>query len=626
MPAANADDILTARVPRLADDALSALLLRAWGIEGAFAPLSGERDQNLEVTAADGRAYVLKIANAAEPAVALALQSAALDHVAAADPSLPVPRAVRARDGAALVPVAHDGATFMARLVTHLAGEPALDFCPTPGFRRAAGRLTGRLDRALAGFRHPGASRQMIWDLRRAASLEERIHHIPDPGRRAVAGRVMADFKARALPAFARVRRQVIHNDIHQNNILRDPRSGEITGVIDFGDMVETLLVAEAAIAVAHQLYREDDVLGVAAEFLGAYAAAMPLEPAEIAILFDLVKMRLAAREIIVAWRSATADGPVPYRADISEMGWEALQHLLSIDPAHATRFLEKAMTAPSSTQTTPATHDAAYDALMARRRAAMGPMYKEFYRRPFMPEGEYVGDRRRRCTISTLLQQRAACRHCHPHVVRQVSRQLAAFNPTHSAIRARLRRWLLATMPDHLTRRCRLLGHRGERTRLAHRHRQYRGDWRVGHRRRVPRQFHDHWRARHGDDPARPGRPFVGSPRRRARRRRQCRAPAADYAKAWRGDRVLATRGCRRRRCYARSRLHGLYRSRRLSRPAIGEVARPAACSATRCRRRSAAPAPFLGLPAAGIVPDIVTMGRWQRLHARRRRCAPRW
>jgi 4-aminobutyrate aminotransferase and related aminotransferases len=453
---AQAETILTARVPRLTQDELSAFLARTYGLEGTFRPLSGERDQNLEVTAADGTCYVLKIANAAEPAEALTFQTAALDHIAAADPALPVPRTVASRDGARIVPVSHDGATFLARLVTHLPGEPALDFRATPGFRRAAGRMTGRLDRALASFRHSGGAQEMIWDLRHAAALEDRIHHITDPERRAMATRVMAEFRTQAVPAFARLRTQVIHNDIHQNNIMRDPRTGEISGLIDFGDMVETLLVNEAAIAVAHQLYREEDILGVATEFLSAYAAEMPLEPAEIAALFHLVRMRLLSREIIVAWRAATTDGPSPYRADISEMGWEALARALSIDPDHATKILETAMTASAPVPGSTPSGDPVYDALMARRRKGMGPMYKEFYRQPFMPvkgEGVWVTDAHGRRYLDAY-NNVPHVGHCHPHIADAVARQVHTFNsntryPSEPVVAYAER--LLATLPDHL-------------------------------------------------------------------------------------------------------------------------------------------------------------------------------
>ncbi|WP_161808086.1 aminotransferase class III-fold pyridoxal phosphate-dependent enzyme [Mesorhizobium sp. 1M-11] len=449
-----AGGILTARIPRLATDELTRLL-GVYGLSGTFKPLSGERDQNLKVTVADGRQYVLKIANAAEPAQALAFQNAALDHIATADPALPVPRTVTSQEGATIVPVHHDGAVFMARLVTHLTGEPALDFRATPSFRCDAGRLAGRLDRALSGFRHSGGPTDMIWDLRHAAALEDRIHHIADPRRRAIAETVMANFKARVVPAFAGLRRQVIHNDIHQNNIMRDPRSGAIAGIIDFGDMVETCLVNEAAIAIAHQLYREPDLLGVASEFLSAYATTMPLEHAEVAVLFDLVKMRLLSREIIAAWRSATSGGPSPYRADISEMGWEALSRALAIRPEHATEHLEKAMTALAAAPRSAST-DQAYEDLMARRRKAMGPIYREFYQQPFMPvkgEGIWVTDAHGKRYLDAY-NNVPHVGHCHPHVADAVARQVQVFNSNTrypSELIVHYAERLTATMPDHL-------------------------------------------------------------------------------------------------------------------------------------------------------------------------------
>ena len=446
--------ILTARVPRLTDSELETLLDQAYGLRGTLRPLSGERDQNLMVTASDGHTYVLKIANAAEPPEALAFQTAALDHIAKVDPELPVPRTVAARNGSAIVSVSHDGAPFSARLVTHLPGEPALGFRTTPAFRRATGRLVGRLDRALSGFHHGGGPSRMIWDLRHAADLADRIPLIADPDRRALAEQAMADFSRHTLPVLSSLRRQVVHNDAHQNNIMRDPRSGAITGLIDFGDMVETQLVNEVAIAAAHQLYGEPDLLGVVGQFLSAFTAEMPLERREVAVLFGLIKTRLAMREIIVAWRTAMAGGVSPYRTDISELGWEALGRAFAIDPDHATATLEKAMNAPAATP--PASADKTYEALLARRRKAMGPMYKEFYQQPFMPvkgEGVWVTDAHGRRYLDAY-NNVPHVGHCHPHVADAVATQARTFNSNTrypSEIVVAYAERLLAALPDHL-------------------------------------------------------------------------------------------------------------------------------------------------------------------------------
>jgi hypothetical protein len=64
-----------------------------FGVEGALAPLDSERDQNAHVRAAGGQ-FTFKIVNAAEPASAMAFQTALLRHVEAAAPGLPLPRVV----------------------------------------------------------------------------------------------------------------------------------------------------------------------------------------------------------------------------------------------------------------------------------------------------------------------------------------------------------------------------------------------------------------------------------------------------------------------------------------------------------------------------------------------------
>lgn len=337
----DAEGILTAAIPRLETAELEQLLQRKYGLCGAFRPLSGERDQNLAIKTASGASFVLKIANTAEDPDFLACQNAALEHVAAEDPGLPIPRPIPALTGETIVPVASNGNIFNARLLTHMPGEPALPACATPLFRRRLGSMVARLDRALAGFRHNGAPENLIWDLCNASALRDRIGFIGHPGRRRLAERIIDRFDGHAAPVLGNLRRQFIHNDINQNNVMRGGGTAEITGIIDFGDMARSCLVNEIAIAIAHQLYRQQDVLAAATEFLEGYATILPIEPAERAILFDLVKMRLLSREIIAAWRAATSS-TATYRSDISDMGWQALELCMAIDPDQATHHWRK--------------------------------------------------------------------------------------------------------------------------------------------------------------------------------------------------------------------------------------------------------------------------------------------
>ncbi|MCW6509685.1 hypothetical protein [Lichenifustis flavocetrariae] len=62
--------VLTTDVPRLEDAEATRLAQELFGISGRVARLTSERDANFQVEAPDGRAFVLKLSNAAEdPAI-----------------------------------------------------------------------------------------------------------------------------------------------------------------------------------------------------------------------------------------------------------------------------------------------------------------------------------------------------------------------------------------------------------------------------------------------------------------------------------------------------------------------------------------------------------------------------
>ena len=85
--------------------------------------------------------------------------------------------------------------------------------------------------------------------------------------------------------------------------MLIDPKSRRVTGLIDFGDMIRAPLICDVAIAAAYLRSGSDDPLELIAPFLAAYDAVRPLREPEIALLFDLVRARLATTITILYWR-----------------------------------------------------------------------------------------------------------------------------------------------------------------------------------------------------------------------------------------------------------------------------------------------------------------------------------
>ncbi|MGO4740379.1 phosphotransferase [Bosea sp. 2KB_26] len=325
-PASSLDDALLAQLPQFGPDELSDALRERFGIVGSFSRISGERDLNIHVRTADARDYVFKVSGDSDTPEELAFQNEALLHLERVDPGLPVPRVVPAHDGHTIVAHERGGRRALLRVLTYLPGEPVLNGILSPAQRTQIGGLAARLDLALADFTHPGADRTFIWDVVHAASLRDKIAFLDTELRRKLAERVLDRFVEVVVPRLPALRRQVIHNDLNQNNLLTRLEDGAISGIIDFGDMVRTVRVAEVAIAAAHLLYRKTDVLGAMAQVVGGYSQVLELDADEIAVISSLVQARLVTRELVVAWRRhANPAATTSYRDDVSRLGWEAL-------------------------------------------------------------------------------------------------------------------------------------------------------------------------------------------------------------------------------------------------------------------------------------------------------------
>ena len=81
---------------------------RRYGLTAQLERLSSERDLNFHATTSDGAQFVLKFASSAEPAGVTDFQNQVLDHIAHADPDLPVPRVVPTSNGERLIEVTRD--------------------------------------------------------------------------------------------------------------------------------------------------------------------------------------------------------------------------------------------------------------------------------------------------------------------------------------------------------------------------------------------------------------------------------------------------------------------------------------------------------------------------------------
>ena len=336
--------VLHERAPEFSDEDAVDLLQRHWGIEAAVRALVSERDQNFRSTATDGREYVLKIANSAEPEPVTDFQIKALIHIGerAGALKLPVlaPEVITTTGGADSIRVEHDGSTHVVRLVTFLQGVPLGDNLPSPRLARNMGAYLANLGLALEGFNHPGSGHSLMWDIQQALKLRDLIGYVRAPAVAAAVSASLDEFERWVVPVLPDLRRQVIHSDMNPDNVLLNETGGEqVAGIIDFGDMLEAPLVADAAIAGSYLRTPSGNPLALITELLAGFHGVRPFEGREVDILFELVKARICASIAILDWRAAAREDDDPYLAERKDGVGSAerfLMDLIEIPRDHA--------------------------------------------------------------------------------------------------------------------------------------------------------------------------------------------------------------------------------------------------------------------------------------------------
>lgn len=315
-----------------------------FGVTASATALDSERDRNYRLKTVTDAGWILKIVNASEPRLESEFQTALLNHLANANSNLTVPFLKPSLSGDFLASaVAEDGEKHALRLVGWLPGTPLAQVPRTFDLMRNLGRALGELDHALQGFIHPGALRELDWDLRHAARARTRLHFVRDAQKQALLDHFITRFEKSVAPKLSSLRAQVIHNDANDWNILVDKNDNEkIAGLIDFGDAVHTVLIAEVAIACAYAALDMEDPIGAAAALTAGFHEKYPLQPEEIDLLFDLIAMRLVTSVTFSASRHDKTDDN-PYLAISEAPAWRLLEKMDAMNPRFATAILRKA-------------------------------------------------------------------------------------------------------------------------------------------------------------------------------------------------------------------------------------------------------------------------------------------
>jgi 4-aminobutyrate aminotransferase-like enzyme/Ser/Thr protein kinase RdoA (MazF antagonist) len=300
-------------------------VLDAFGLCGAVTPLPSERCRTALLQSPSGW-FVLKL-HPAEQGVGVSAETAVLQRLA----WLPgIPRVVPTPGGQALVEVPHDGGPGVARVLTWLPGV-VWSRAWTPGGPAPASTLAdlgrlARVDEALAPVDHPEAGDGLRWNLLYAADARDLLPEVPDAERRALAGAVLDRFAVHVQPRLAELPVQLIHNDASDGNVLIGD-GGQVVGLIDFGDVCRAPRVCGLAVACAYAMVDRSDPVAAVLPLVAGYHEVAPLRPAELELLLDLIRTRLALSVVMAGWQHARDPGN-DYLLTSQEQVWPLLRRL----------------------------------------------------------------------------------------------------------------------------------------------------------------------------------------------------------------------------------------------------------------------------------------------------------
>ncbi len=286
------------------DDAL-AIGRDVFGLDvRTVARLETERDDTFRLRTA-GRDLVLKVAHPADSAVSIDLQTRALQFAQARDAELPLQRFIETPQGE-IAPMLATHHERIARVLTWLPGTLLEDATPDDDQLAALGESLGRLSTALRGFEHAASDYPMAWDLAQAHKLRVVAELFPDP----VVAEALDRFDRLVQPIRDELPRQVIHNDFNPGNVVVDPHGPVyVTGILDFGDVIHSLRIADLAVALSYQLFPLGRSWGECAAFIEGFERKILLLPIERAVLKTLVATRFAQRILVGDWLAREGTG-----------------------------------------------------------------------------------------------------------------------------------------------------------------------------------------------------------------------------------------------------------------------------------------------------------------------------
>ncbi len=321
----------SARTLTISREESTQLLREHYGMEVVgYSPLNSELSTIAGVDLADGSLRVFR-ASASSPQESMLAKwrfgaSDSMNGV-----GIPTGRSVPALSGEIVVDVETTAGPATLHVEEWLDGVMLSAALPTAFLMRTVGEVAARVSRALSNWPAPPFEVAHPWELARTVeTIEATVGSVTDPEARELIEQALSRFASTVSPRLADLPHQVVHHDLHDSNILVDAAMREVTGVLDFGDMVWGPRIADLAIPGTHAARSSLDPMGAFLQVAEGWARVCPLEPEEIDLVFTAGLGRLAVN--LSVWTDRARTERAEYALARSARTMKALKRLLAAD------------------------------------------------------------------------------------------------------------------------------------------------------------------------------------------------------------------------------------------------------------------------------------------------------
>lgn len=425
------------------------LVKEHYGLSVSAKKLNGYDEINYLLTDTNNKHFILKVSDDLQPYPFLEAQVKIINHLSNSSLAHKFQQFYINSEGKELTLIIEEGKKYYLRILSFLEGTFWVEKAKKSiDLYQNLGSFMGTMDHSLQDFSHTAMHRHYTWDVSRASDANAKLKYIKNHEKRRIAGYFLLQFDTEVLPKIHSLRHAYIHNDANDYNILVDETN--VTGLIDFGDMIYTALINNLAITCTYAMLGNEDPLSAAALLVKGYHESYPLTTQELDVLYYLIAGRLCISVTQSAY-NGSLDTNNEHHFLTEKPAWDLLNQLIKINPIKAQDAFRKACGFEG------VINEGDYSDLLEKRKKNVGRNLSIGYKDNLkIVKGalQYLYDDKGR-TFVDCVNNPSHVGHCHPVVVRRMQKQIATLNTNTRYLNDTILEYaekLTATLPPSLS------------------------------------------------------------------------------------------------------------------------------------------------------------------------------